>query len=194
MIRFLEGKITDREVKSLILQIGGIGYEVWVAPDVIEKSILGQEIKLWISHIVREDTEDLYGFIEKADLIFFEMLLTVSGIGPKSALGIMSLAPTTTIIQAIQSGQSSYLTGVSGIGKKTAEKILLELGDKVGAIDGVKHEGEFAGNDLIYALESLGYRAHDIRRVIGTINMQDGRGTEAYLKEALKLLGSQGAP
>ncbi len=191
MIRFLEGKITNRDGKSLILQVGGIGYEVWATPEVTEKTALEQEIKLWTSHVIREDSEDLYGFLEKNDLVFFEMLLTVSGIGPKSALGIMSLAPTKTIVQAIRSGQSSYITGVSGIGKKTAEKILLELGDKVGAIDGVKHDGEFAGNDLIYALESLGYRAHDIRSVLGSINMQDGRETEAYLKEALKLLGEK---
>ncbi len=191
MIRFLKGKVTDRDGKSLIIQIGGVGYEVWTTPETGEKTILGQEIKLWTSHIVREDTEDLYGFLDKGDLRFFELLIGVSGIGPKSALGIMSLAPTATIVQAIRSGQSSYLTGVSGIGKKTAEKILLELGDKVGIIEGIKHEGNFAGNDLIYALESLGYRAHDIRSVLGTINMQDGRGTEAYLKEALKLLGEK---
>lgn len=191
MIRFLEGKITERDGKSLILQVGGIGYEVWVTPEILEKILPGQEIKLWISHIVREDSEDLYGFLEKSDLIFFEMLLTVSGIGPKSALGIMSLAPTQTIVQAIRSGQSSYLTGVSGIGKKTAEKILLELGDKIGIIEGEKHDGPFIGNDLLYALESLGYRAHDIRSVLGSINMQDGRETEDYLKEALKLLGEK---
>ncbi|MBP9821429.1 MAG: Holliday junction branch migration protein RuvA [Candidatus Pacebacteria bacterium] len=190
MIRFLEGKITDRDGKSLILQVGGIGYEVWVTPDVMEKSILGQEIKLWTSHIVREDTEDLYGFIEKTDLVFFEMLLTVSGIGPKSALGIISLAPTQTLVQAIRSGQSSYLTSVSGIGKKTAEKILLELGDKVGALEKSDTE-HFTGNDLLEALESLGYRNQDIRSVLGSINTNDGQGTEIHLKEALKLLSKK---
>lgn len=190
MIRFLKGTILDHDGKSFVLEANGIGYEIWSTPEILGKTKSGKEFQVWTAHIVREDSEDLYGFLEKSDLRFFELLLGVSGIGPKSALSIMSLAPTESIIQAIRSGQSSYLTSVSGIGKKTAEKILLELGDKIGIIESSKGD-DFAGNDVLSALESLGYRAHDIRSILGTINMHDGRGTEAYLKEALKLLGEK---
>jgi Holliday junction DNA helicase RuvA len=140
---------------------------------------------------VRENSLDLYGFVTTEEMDFFTLLLDVSGIGPKSALSILIVAPLDTLKKAIATGDTSYLNKVSGIGKKTAEKIVIELRDKLHAF---KHEGsasELRGeSDVVEALKSLGYSQNEARDVLKQVPATI-EGTNARIKEALKILGGK---
>ena len=185
MIGHIEGKILAKDARHVVVDVGGIGYKVFIMASSVAKAKEGERAKFWTHLHVREDAMDLYGFIEKAELKFFENLISVSGIGPKSALGILSLAPTATLLRAISSGDTSYLTKVSGIGRKTAEKIVLELKDKFGKENGVfKTETEY-DSDVLDALLSLGYTQKEAREMVQKIP-KEIKGRENRLKEALK--------
>src|SRR3989344_5774091 len=144
MIGSLKGKIVLKTDKFLIIETGGVGYKVSCSTEVLSKAKKigdpasaksygeASEIFLFIHTHIREDTLDLYGFLNLEDLNFFEMLLNVSGIGPRSALAILGVATIETLRRAIGTGDTSYLTKISGIGRKTAEKIVIELRDKMG--------------------------------------------------------------
>src|SRR3989344_1458571 len=135
MIGSIKGKIILKRDKFLIVEASGIGYKINVSPDTLSKvkkvgdsarphdsSGAGGETMLWIHTHVREDVLDLYGFLDYSELEFFEMLISVSGIGPKGALAILGVTSIETLRKAIGTGDTSYLTKISGIGKKTAEK------------------------------------------------------------------------
>src|SRR3989338_802352 len=131
MISFLEGNVKAARGTYLLVMVGGVGYKVAVLKETLARTKTGADISLWTYLAVREDALDLYGFLHEEELRFFELLLTVSGIGPKSALAVLDIASVETLRSAISAGNAGYLTTVSGIGKKTAEKIMLELKDKV---------------------------------------------------------------
>ncbi len=179
--------------KFAVVLVGGIGYRVFAGVDTLQKMPgKGGLIKLWTYQYVRENTLELYGFNHYAELELFEMLIAISGIGPKGAIGILGIAPVDTLKKAIGAGDTSYLTRVSGIGKKIAEKVVLELKEKMagrGATVAAPELKEEA--DALEALVSLGYSQHEARRVLGE---GEGRGgsVEARLKEALKKLGGRG--
>ena len=186
MISYIEGKIKLRTGKFLIIAVGGVGYKVFALPDMLIKS--KGEAGLWTHLRVREDALGLYGFESYPELEFFETLIQISGIGPKSAMGILSIAPLDTIKKAIASGEVSYLTKVSGIGKKTAERIIVELRDKMGQLDessGAMFKDE---QDVLEALKSLGYSPSEAREAIKKIP-DSATGINARIKEALKMLG-----
>ena len=154
MIGSIRGKIILKTDKYLIVETNGVGYKVNVTTDVLSKA-KSPEIFLFIHTQVREDAIDLYGFSDLEELNFFEMLLGVSGIGPRSALAILGIATIETLRKAISTSDTAYLTKVSGIGRKTAEKIVIELRDKVGEEKaGSSLRGEL---DALEALKSLGY-------------------------------------
>ena len=158
MIAYLEGKIIYTTDKFIILNTGGVGYKVSVTSETISICKDKESISLFIYTAVRENSIDLFGFQNAEELSFFELLLDVSGIGPRSALGIIALAPINTIKRAIATGDVSYLNKVSGIGKKTAEKIIIELRDK---LQNYKEDGDSSSTlreegDLLEALKSLG--------------------------------------
>ncbi|RJQ32019.1 Holliday junction branch migration protein RuvA [Candidatus Parcubacteria bacterium] len=186
MISCLEGKTKLRSGKFLIIDVNGVGYKVFVLPDLLRKS--EGTIKIWTHLQVREDAMELYGFENYAELEFFEKLIQVSGVGPKSALGIMSIAPVDMIKKAIAGGETAYLTKVSGIGKKTAEKVIIELRDKMGEMT----EGGAAifkdEQDILGALQSLGYSANEAREALKNLP-GDVEGVNNKIKAALKLLG-----
>ena len=128
MISFLEGTIEFKGEKFCIIRVGGVGYRVFAGAETLKKiSEKGGGIKLWTHQHVREDALELYGFLNFAELDLFEALIGISGIGPKGALGVLGIAPTDTLKKAIASGDTSYLTRVSGIGRKTAEKIIKKM-------------------------------------------------------------------
>lgn len=166
MIGKISGKIGHQGERFAIVETaGGVGYKIFLTPETL-KAVSRQPsaVSFWTHLAVRENALDLYGFLEKTDLDFFELLLSVSGIGPKSALAIISLAPPETLTKAISAGDGSYLTKVSGIGRKSAEKIVLELRDKIGSLEtgsGLKEEGE-----AIEALQSLGYNLREAREAL----------------------------
>lgn len=183
MIAKLTGTIDFVGADSIILDVNGIGYAVFVSHDFIHSQSEGQEIELWIHHVVRENNEDLYGFATKNEQNFFELLLGVSGIGPKSALGILNTAPLQTLVDGISSGDIDQLTKVGGIGKKNAEKIILALKDKL-ADAGTESPQHVGGSDAIDALVALGYKESDARKAVQKIDKN--LSTEEIVKEALK--------
>ena len=193
MITQLAGNIAFMGNNYIVLDVAGVGYKVYVSPDTLRALTKqkGQAVRLWTHLAVRETSLDLYGFFEQPELGFFEMLITISGIGPKSALGILSVAPIDTIKQAVASGDTSYLTKVSGIGKKNAEKIVVELRDKLGGayagIGGVLLKEDA---DVVAALQSLGYSMKEARDALKGLD-KNTTGTNEKIKEALKQLGSE---
>jgi len=187
MIGQLTGKIVRRGERFVILDVGGVGYKVFVSSETISQ--LKKEVGLitLLTHlVVREDALDLYGFSHQAELDFFELLINISGVGPKSALSILSLAPPETLRKAISSNNISYLTQVSGIGRKMAEKIVLELRDKIGALEsegvGLAEEAE-----AIMAMEALGYSTREAREALKKVPTEITETSEK-IKEALKMV------
>lgn len=190
MIARLRGQLVEKTDKYLILDVGGVGYQVFASTDLLSKApVIGSPMTLAIYMAVRETSMELFGFETVDEKHLFELLLSVSGIGPRSALSILSIAPMETIKKAIGSGDTSYLTKVSGIGKKTAEKIVVELRDKLSALGHNDESGSLRGeSDVIEALQSLGYTLHDAREAVKQVP-DTVRGTNERIKEALKALG-----
>lgn len=186
MIRHLSGTVIHTNEKSIIIDINGIGYLVYMSlpTQATLNPAVGHTLACFVYHSIREDTQELFGFASFAELELFELLLSISGIGPRSALGVLAVAPIETLAQAIRSGDLAYLTRISGIGKKTAEKILLELRDKIPHHLGGQDQGS-TDIDALDALIALGYTEHKARSVLQSITETD---TTAKIREALKLL------
>ncbi len=186
MISYLTGTVAEKGSRFAIVEVAGVGYKVFVTDDTLRELALGKETKLRTHHVVREDAEDLFGFLKEEDLKLFELLLNVPGIGPKTALNILSVATPPTLRRSITSGETAYLTKISGIGKKTAEKIILELREKLGASeegDSLKEEV-----DALEALKSLGYSHSEAREALKDMPKEIS-GTSDRVRHALKLLG-----
>lgn len=175
---------------AALIDVGGVGYAVHVsASTVAELQRSGVHSSLLIHTSVREDALDLYGFTTEEELVFFKQLLSVSGIGPKSALGVMNVADATSLRRSIAAGDTSALTRVYGIGKKSAERIVVELRDKLAKEAGVGGTGE-GDAEVVDALMALGYRAEEVRRALKEIGVPSGSVTER-IAAALKYLGSR---
>lgn len=189
MIASLKGILTHMTDRFVIVDVGGIGYKVFMSGDSLHGLKNGQELFLWTYLAVREDALDLYGFTKKKDKDFFELLIGISGIGPKGALNILSAASSETLVSAIQSGSTAHLVKVSGIGRKTAEKIVLELKDKLGGLSGEDITvGMSSDMDVIKALKALGYDTDEAREALKKIPREITE-TGAKVKAALKMLG-----
>lgn len=186
MIGKLRGQIDLIGSSYIIIDINGVGYKVAVGSSLLADSKVGDEIKLYVHTHVREDQLALFGFDSNEELEFFELLISVSGIGPKAAMHIMSIAPIDVIKNSISKQDPSLLSNASGIGRKTAEKIVVELKNKIGVLSegNVFEKGEET-NEVISALEGLGYKSSEIRPILGKLTEND---TEEKIKEALKLL------
>lgn len=188
MIAQLTGTVTQHGDRFLVLNVNGVGYKLFVTSDTLASYPINPEqtLTLLTYLAVREDALDLYGFRNTQEQDFFHLLTSVPSIGPKSALAILSLAPPATLQTAITNGDSSYLTKVSGVGKKTAEKIVLHLRDKVVSITdgGSAHHGEA---EAIEALQTLGYNLKEARDALQQVpaHLKD---TGDKIKAALKLL------
>ncbi len=190
MIGYIEGPVRAVRASFCVIDAGGVGYRVAATKDVLTRLRVGENASLWTYLSVREDALDLYGFENESDLTFFELLVTVPGVGPKSAITILTVASADTLRNAIATGNDSYLTTVSGIGKKTAQKILLELKDKVGlAHDGTSLRLE-SDEEAVAAMRSLGYSLHEAREVLKKVP-QSIEGSSGRLREALKILGGK---
>jgi len=187
MIGSINGKITLKKDRFLLIEAGGVGYKVNASLDLIASTREAQEISLFIYTHVREDTLDLYGFKNYEELEFFEMLLSVSGIGPRGALIVLDVATLETLKKAIGSEDTAYLTKISGIGRKTAQKIVIELRDKVGKVEMGTLQGEL---DALEALKSLGYSQREVRDVLKQIPAETDTNTKIH--QALKILGGNG--
>lgn len=186
MISHLKGTIIYKDLKYLVVECGGVGYKVYATTDPLARASIGKEMSLWTYTVVREDVLDLYGFDSKAELDFFELLLSVSGIGPKSALNILSVASLPALQSAVLTGETAHLHKVSGISKKNADKIVLELKGKFKGEDigGSNLKDEV---DVIEALKALGYNHKDAREAVK--DMPANLSVQDKVKLALKALG-----
>lgn len=188
MISYLKGKIKNKGQCYIILDVKDVGYQIFVNPTMHADLDIGQEIEFYTHHHIREDAMDLYGFNTLEDLEMFELLLGISGIGPKSALGVLAISSVNEIRETIAQGDSSLLTKVSGIGKKTAERIVLELREKVAHLVGPDQAGASASSDEIDALMALGYSLQQAREVLKKVDPKI-KDSGQRIKEALKNLG-----
>lgn len=181
MISYIKGKILEKGNSYIILENGGIGYKVFVTPEALDSKI-GDIVDFYIYHKVSEDGQSLFGLPNFSTLQFFELLITVSGVGPKVALAILSAAHADSIKQAIANQDSAIFTRISGVGLKTAEKIILELKNKV-----VSDRLQSVNSDVFEALVALGYNQREIREVLKKVDVN--LPSNQQLKEVLKLLG-----
>lgn len=185
MIGSIQGKVSYKGTNFIILEVNGVGYKVFIIPTLLATTKTDQDLKLFTLTYVREDQITLYGFTTMEELQFFELLLTVSGVGPKSAIGIMSLADINMLKSAIVSEDPSVFTKVSGIGRKTAERVIVELKEKL------KTETQSAPiarehSDALDALISLGYSGQQARGALKDLPVDASLQTK--IKMALKNL------
>ena len=200
MIRFIKGIVADIEENFLILENHGIGYRIFTPASVLERYVrVGEEIKLHTYMNVREDAMLLYGFLTADDLHLFELLLGVNGVGPKAGLGILSTLSADDLRFAVLSDDATAIAKAPGIGKKTAQKLILELKDKLSLEDAFEkklaHEQELpvAGGadetgEAVMALTALGYASTDAMRAVRAVEGHETMDVEALLKAALKNL------
>jgi len=191
MISRLTGIIAHIDPKYIVLDVQGVGYKLYTTVDVMNKlGKTNEQATFWTYLAVRENALDLYGFSSLSELNFFELLITISGIGPKTALGILNAAPVSTLLTAVQTGETSHLTKISGIGKKVAEKIVLELKDKVEKFTHTEESKSAMKNDsdALEALKSLGYSQNEARDVLKELPKTITK-TNDKIREALKILG-----
>ena len=201
MIRYIKGTYTMQFESGVVVETGsGIGFEIFVHQgSPIYKHSEGDEIQVFTEMIVREDGMSLYGFHNRESLEFFRMLTTVSGIGPKGAMGILGSMPVDELKLAIAMGDVKSISKAQGVGKKTAERLVVELKDKVGAWDIDTDTGEISGgsdatraaddarSEAISALISLGYARAEAFKAVSAVG-EEGLTSEEYIKKALKSL------
>jgi len=183
MIAYISGKILVKREHYIIVVVNGLGYKIFVAPKLIQE--LSVQADLYLYQQVKEDGTALFGFKTVSELEFFELLLTISGIGPKSALGILSLAKIDEIKEAIALGNADLLTTVSGIGRKTAERLVMELKNKVSHLVSGDSLGADARGEELEALVSLGYSLSQAREALNKIDASITDSGER-IREALK--------
>ncbi|MDR1300564.1 MAG: Holliday junction branch migration protein RuvA [Candidatus Nomurabacteria bacterium] len=179
MIAFIKGKIEEKFAGSLVIDVAGVGYEIIVSDQDYDAAVLGEEAKFYTYHHVREQSEELFGFKSLVAKRLFELLTTVQGIGPKASMAILSLSDAENVRNAIANADSAYVARASGVGKKTAEKVIIDLSDKVGAPKIYGRSGEASKtpenlsgvkDDALEALISLGYTLSDATAALGDIS------------------------
>ncbi|HSK94162.1 MAG TPA: Holliday junction branch migration protein RuvA [Candidatus Angelobacter sp.] len=183
----MRGTVTFVGHDHALVEVGGIGYRIVAGAQLLGRLRQGSEAAVYTHHLVREDQQALFGFSTSEELAFFELLMTVSQVGPRLALAITSAHPVTKLQLAIITDDADVFTSVSGVGRKTAQRIILELKEKVHAA-GIAAGGATAtDSDVVAALESLGYSATEARRAAGAVAGADG-GLDARIKAALQEL------
>lgn len=190
MISYLEGTVVSSSDKFAVVLVNGVGYKVFLSPSTSDKiQRIGDSVKVFTHLHVREDALDLYGFLDATELELFEMLLTVSGIGPKMALTIISIDKPSVLAGAIAREDTAFLTKISGIGNKMAQKMILELKEKIARLSFKAENAEVALDaDAIDALVAFGWSMREARAALHTVS-KDIIQTELRIKEALKMLG-----
>jgi Holliday junction DNA helicase RuvA len=189
MIAYVQGKVLDVSDKSVIVETQGVGYEIATTTDTLAKARVETPLALFTHLAVKDDALELYGFESRKELSFFQILITVSGVGPRSAIAIVSLGSIDAVKKAIGSGDVSYLTRVSGIGKKTAERIVVELRDKLASLGHSAVAGELSGEaDTLEALIGLGYSREEARDALKKVP-ETVTGTNEKIKAVLKMMG-----
>jgi Holliday junction DNA helicase RuvA len=194
VIASLEGTVARVTADSLVVEVAGVGYQVFCGPGTLIAAHSGERLKLHTHHLVRDDAQALYGFRTVEELGFFELLITVTGVGPKVGLAIVSSRPVPDLQLAILQGDEAVLTAVSGVGKRLAGRIVLELKEKVasaGAAGSAAAGGKPAGeSEVLAALQALGYTASEAREAsrAAVAEFPTGASLEERVKAALRAL------
>ncbi len=200
MIAFVKGSLAEVELDRVIIDVGGVGYNVFVSSYTISRLPLeGNEVKLYTYLNVKEDLMQLYGFLSKDELRIFKLLIGVNGIGPKGGLGILSYLTPDDLRFAVMSNDVKAISAAPGIGKKTAEKLILELKDKLGSIEPeeVTTSESVTGNvsfsreiqtEAVQALVTLGYGSTEALRAVTNVMTEQEESVEEILKKALKFM------
>ncbi len=188
MIASITGKIKSKRGNYLVIETNGVGYKVFVPTTYFDDLKTDQAITLHTFQHIREDVLDLFGFLSEEELGFFEKLLSVSSVGPKSALAFISIAKVSELEKAILSEDLDFLTSVSGIGKKTAQRIILELEGKI--VDRDDKTISSGDREVLEGLVGLGYTVREAREVIKKIPGSI-LGTADRIKQALRIIGSR---
>lgn len=199
MIAFVHGIAADMTENSVIVETGGIGYEIYMTGESLSQLPMGEKVKIHTYFQVREDAMQLYGFLKKDDLQMFKLLLGVNGVGPKAAMGVLSGITADELRFAVLSDDVKTLSKAPGIGKKTAQKLILELKDKLKLEDAFElklaHEQEKAEasgdvsdgrQEAVAALVALGYSSTDALRAVRKVTEVSSDDVEGLLKAALK--------
>lgn len=177
MIAHVSGIVAEKFNSSIIVDVHGVGYEVAVAYGDYEHALLNEPIKFYTHHHIREQSQELFGFTSLAAKKLFEMLITVQGVGPKAALAILSLGESEVVRNAIANGDSAFITKATGVGKRIAERVVVDLTDKVGlairtdvSMAGLSQEVQHT-DEALEALMALGYNLNDATRALEGIPM-----------------------
>jgi len=191
MIASLTGKVLLSDNDSLVISVGNVGYRVYCPHSILKRLSAGeQEITLFTYPYIRDDRFDLFGFLSVEDLNLFKLMISVSGVGPKTGLLIFGAGGSESIKKALSQSDVSFFSDVPGVGKKTAQKIVLELRDKVGALDDsletILENKE--DEEVVLALKQLGYKAAEIREAVKNLDRSASSSTK--IKEALRVLGN----
>lgn len=188
MISLIQGKvISNNGIHLVVLTAGGVGYKVAVKANIIDRFEIGREIVLPTYLAVGENIMNLYGFTDEEERELFIHFLSVSGIGPKSALHLLSLGTVAEISHAISAGDLGYLTKVSGVGKKTAERIIVELKSRLGQTDIIKQTQSGSLAEVIDGLATMGYTVQQAREIVKQLDTAQ-KSSEELMREALRLL------
>lgn len=190
MIAHVSGTVSEKFNSSIIVDVHGVGYEVAVALGDYEQALLNEPVKFYTHHHIREQSQELFGFSSLAAKKLFEMLITVQGVGPKAALAILSLGDSEIVRNAIANGDSGFITKASGVGKRIAERVVVDLTDKVGLAiqtdvnnQGTSHQLQHT-DEALEALMALGYNLNDATRALEGVPMD--LSTADRVTQALK--------
>ena len=192
MISYLEGSIKYISRNYIILVVGGVGYKVFVPLDILTAKQAPETISLFIYTYVKEDALDLYGFQTPEDLLLYELFLTVSGIGPKTALAVFSNAKPEKIKEAIVKGDVEFFTTIPRLGRKNAQKVIIELRPKLGSLGelDLTGDGTAENKEIIEALKSFGFNVSEAKEAIKSVRDIEG-DTSVKIRHALKFLGKR---
>lgn len=197
MLYYLEGNVTDIQVHLAVIDCGGVGFACNTTNTTLSRLSIGQRAKLYTYCNIKEDCFDIYGFFDKGEKRCFEMLIGVSGVGPKAAISILSVCPPESLAMCILAEDEKTITAAQGVGKKTAQRIILELKDKLGAdMTGFKSSETFGAavpgggtkaGDAVSALSVLGYSRGEISMAMRDIDTEE-HSVEEIVRMALKIM------
>lgn len=191
MIAHVSGEVAEKFANSIIVDVHGVGYEVQVALGDYEQAVLHESVKFYTYHHIREQSQDLFGFSSLAAKKLFELLISVQGVGPKAALAILSLGDSEMVRNAIANEDAAYIAKASGVGKKTADRVIVDLADKVGMP--LRYDNNSVGvsqpishtDEALEALMALGYNLADASKALEGISTE--LSTAERVTEALKV-------
>ncbi|EKF51005.1 Holliday junction branch migration protein RuvA [Lactococcus garvieae] len=194
MYEYFQGQLVKITPTYIVVDVAHVGYLINVANPYAWSNRMNQEIKIYVHQVIREDAHTLYGFTDQVEKALFLRLISVSGIGPKSALAIIAADDNAGLVNAIDSSDTKYLTKFPGVGKKTAMQMVLDLAGKFDATASAELVSVSADNknqelmEAIEALQALGYKATELKKIQKKLEAEAGLTSEEYIKAALKLM------